>query len=315
MNTTQKRTSPKDFFLHLLAIIMLYIAAGSFISLLFSYINIFFADPLEGSYQYFSAARSIRWAVSALVVIFPTYVWASWLLNKGYAKDPEKRDLRIRKWLLYFTLFAAAFIIIGDLVAIIFNFLGGEITLRFLFKVLAILFVTGSIFGYYFFDLRKDKKQILKYFARTVIAIVAVAIIASFFIIGSPAEERMRRFDERRISDLQSIQWEIVNFWQRKERLPETLDELTDDIRGFRAPQDPETKEPYEYQKSENLTFELCATFVLKNEGVGFPEKLVSERGINESWSHGAERTCFERTIDPDFYPPAGGRKPVPVRF
>ena len=68
---------------------------------------------------------------------------------------PEKRNLRIRKWLIYFTLFAAALIIIGDLVALIFSLLGGELTVRFLLKVVTIFFVAGSVFYYYLWDLRR----------------------------------------------------------------------------------------------------------------------------------------------------------------
>ena len=32
--------------------------------------------------------------------------------------------------------------------------------------------------------------------------------------------------------------------------------------------------------------------------------------GVNESWDHQAGRTCFERTIDKDIYPPY----PKPLR-
>lgn len=316
MESVKQKTSPKDFFLHLLVIITLYISAGSFIALLFQYINIAFPDVLEGGFRARGAFQAIRWAIAALIVIFPTYVWASWFLNREYAKNPEKRDARIRKWLLYFTLFAAGLIIVGDLVAVIFNFLGGELTARFILKVLAMLFVAGSVFGYYFVDLRKNKRKELRYFAYTIIAIVAAAVIASFFIIGSPAEERVRRFDERRISDLQSIQFSIVNFWQRKERLPSSLDELRDDISGFRAPLDPETREPYEYRIARNLTFELCATFArVSDESRFFPEP-PPKRTLSVDWAHKAGRTCFERTIDPEFYPPfEGPLKPRPAQF
>ena len=326
MNTIQQKTSPKDFFLHLLVIITLYISAGSFIALLFQYINLAFPDVLERGYQARGAFQVIRWSVAALVVIFPTYVWASWFLNRGYAKNPEKRDARIRKWLLYFTLFVAGLIIVGDLVAVIFNFLGGELTARFILKVLAMLFVAGSVFGYYFVDLRKNRRKELRYFAYTIIAIVAAAVIASFFIVGSPATERVRRFDERRVSDLQSIQFSIVRFWQQKERLPSSLEELQDDISGFRAPSDPETREPYEYRIAHNLTFELCAIFVLASDESRFSLEPASERALSVNWAHKAGRTCFERTIDPEFYParrseseagPAFERplKPRPAQF
>ncbi|MEK7085265.1 MAG: DUF5671 domain-containing protein, partial [Patescibacteria group bacterium] len=64
-------------------------------------------------------------------------------------------NLRIRKWLVYFTLFAASLFIIGDLIALIYNFLQGELTVRFFLKILTVFFVAGSVFWYYFMDIRK----------------------------------------------------------------------------------------------------------------------------------------------------------------
>ena len=154
------RTSPKDVFLHLLAIASLYTSAISFMMLLFQYINVLLPDILENNYYALSGAyNSIRWSIASLVVVFPVYVLTGWSLDKGYRKSPAKRDLGIRKWLIHFTLFAAALIIIGDLFTLIYNLLGGELTPRFLLKVATVFFVSGSVFGYYLWDLRKYKTE------------------------------------------------------------------------------------------------------------------------------------------------------------
>lgn len=153
------KAEPKDVFLHLLAIITLYASAGSFVALIFQYINILFPDPLEFNHYLLSSAyQTIRFAISSLIVIFPLYVWTGWRLNKNYQKQPLKRGLRIRKWLVYFTIFAAALIIAGDLIALINNLLNGELTARFSLKVLTVFFVAGSVFGYYLWELKKDKE-------------------------------------------------------------------------------------------------------------------------------------------------------------
>jgi predicted DNA-binding protein with PD1-like motif len=156
------RTSPKDFFINLLSMAALYMSAGSFIALVFQYINIFFPDalevrgygnPLQGAYSI------IRFAVSTLIVSFPIYLTTLWFMGKEYITLPEKRNLRIRKWLIYFTLFLTALIIMGDLIALVNTFLGGEITMRFVLKVLTVFAVTGSIFTYYLSDVRKYKTE------------------------------------------------------------------------------------------------------------------------------------------------------------
>ena len=85
------KTSPKDFFLHILAMVALYIGAGSFITLIFQYINVIFPDILEkGSYYARSAFNAIRWAISVLIVVFPVYILTSWFLEKVIKKTPKK---------------------------------------------------------------------------------------------------------------------------------------------------------------------------------------------------------------------------------
>ena len=45
-------------------------------------------------------------------------------------------------------------------------------------------------------------------------------------MLGSPTEERARRVDARRVTDLQAIAAATNLFWTRHARLPETLDDL-----------------------------------------------------------------------------------------
>lgn len=160
MDETAKKTGPREIFPHLLAIIGLYVSAGSFIALLFQYVNVYFPDPLE---QYGPgtdvAFSNIRFAMSALIVVFPVYLLTTRHLNKVYEHRPEVRVMRTRKWLTYFTLFAAALIIIGDLVTLINHLLGGELTVRFILKVLTVFFVAGSVFYYYFSEIKKIKTE------------------------------------------------------------------------------------------------------------------------------------------------------------
>lgn len=300
------KTSPKDVFMHLLTIIALYISAASFGALIFQYIDLWFPDPLTDVYA--RPRDAIRWALSALVVVFPVYVFASWMLAKDVFSHPEKREMKTRKWLYYFTLFAASVIIIGDIIALIYRFLGGDLSMRFLLKVVAILFIAASVFGYYLWNIRKEemasRDSRMRVFLFFIFAVVAASIIAGFFTAGSPFRERMRRFDERRVQDLQNIQWQIVNYWQRKERLPETVEMLRDDISGYSVPIDPENNAPYEYQTLGDLKFSLCATFNTVEEfGPAIGSRPISLGLETQNWKHGAGRVCFDRTIDPELYP------------
>ena len=258
-----KRNIPRDLFLHLLAIVTLYWSAISFVTLLWQYVNYFYPDNLN-SYYFQGIAGLIRFSVSSLVIVFPIFISVSWYLNKLYAKEAAVRESKIRKWLIYLTLFIALLVIIGDLVNIINNLLAGGTTIQFILKALSIFFVAVIIFGYYLDDVRRETPtKSGKYFAWISGIIVLAAIIGAFFIVGTPNSARLVQYDQQKVSDLQNIQSQIVNYWQRKQTMPNSLSDLNDSISGFIAPTDPQTKKPYEYniKNAANLSFELCANF------------------------------------------------------
>ncbi len=150
--------SAREAFLYLVLFLTLYISAYSFGSLLFQFISRAYPDIIA-PYAYDGTVDAIRWSTSALVIAFPVFLYVSWLLQKAIARDPGKRGSKIRKWLTYITLFIAAGIIIGDLITLVFNLLGGELTMRFILKVLTVGGIAGLIFGYYLWDLRKEEKE------------------------------------------------------------------------------------------------------------------------------------------------------------
>jgi len=306
-----EKASPKHVFLHLFVIIMLYFSAVNFLILLFQYINYFITDELYKTdyYQIMFSSGLIRFALASLIIVFPIFIFTSRYLNKSYAKSPAIREMRIRKWLIYFTLFVAALVMVGDLVRIILTFLEGEMTVRFILKALSILFVTGLVFYYYLCDLKKEEKNHpeIKYFVWGIVVAVLATIITGFFIVGSPKNERLRRFDYERLGRLQEIQSQVINYWRSKEYLPVVLADLNDEISGFVAPVDPETNEPFEYRIIEPDKFELCAKFNLaseEDEMKYYSEPMYYGKPNSENWKHDAGRVCFERKIDKEFYPP-----------
>src|SRR3989338_10068968 len=264
------KSSPRDVFMYLFATIALYLSAWSVINLLIQYISIAFPDPLNSYYQ---PGSSIRWIMAWLIIIFPAYFWVSRFLHRDLVAQPGKSELRGRRWLLYLTLFLAALLIIGDLVALIYNFLDGELTTRFLLKVLAVLAVAVAIFWYYLYDLRAKASPLSSHallFVRGAMTMVGVIVIAGFFISGSPFRQRLVKFDSQKKNDLPNIQWQVVNYWQKKQKLPSTLDDLRDDIAGYVSPTDPQSGAAYEYRPTgaiaEDRSFELCAEFNLASQ-------------------------------------------------
>lgn len=314
------KTSPRDVFLYILAIITLYISVWRFIALIFEYIHYIFPDDLN--FYFTQASDEIRGSMAALIVVFPVYLGITWFLRKDIIKNPEKREFWARKWLLNLTLFLAAVTIIVDLIILVDNFLNGELTLRFILKVLTVFIVAAAVFGYYFWDLKRDTlptSKPSKILAGSVSLVILASIVSGFFIVGTPATQRKIRFDEMRLNNLQSLQWEIVNFWQMKNRLPKTLAELKNDLSGFVAPTDPETFAPYEYKTKSVREFEICANFSLaspslKNDISGTsrympmePQPMGMYGSGQQNWTHEIGRKCFTRTIDPELYKPIKG--------
>ncbi len=309
-----KRNMPRDLFLHLLAIVTLYWSAVSFVTLIWQFINRIFPDVLDFYATQYSL-ELIRFSVSAIIIVFPVFIVVSGYLNKIYAREAVVRESKIRKWLLYLTLFISSLVIIGDLIFVINTFLGGEITTRFILKALSVLLVAGVVFGYYLDDVRRETPtKLAKYFAWVTGVLVLAVIIGAFIIVGSPNSARLVQFDQQKISDLQGIQYQIVNYWQRKETLPNTLSDLNDPISGYIAPQDPQSKANYEYNiKDEtNLSFELCATFNKEGNDQYSPQATpvsVIGKGSADNWTHVSGRVCFKRTIDKQLYPPLNKTK------
>lgn len=301
---TREGASPKHVFMYLLMIAMLYVSVVSFTTLIFEYINVLFPDPLNS--YILGTYNAIRSSSSALIVAFPVYLLMSWLLRREHARIPETKEMRSRKWLIYFTLFISAVTIIIDLVQLINNFYSGELTVPFTLKVLTVLIVAASVFGYYLWDLHKKKDELpkIKLIAGISSLIVLIAIIAGFFIAGTPQQQRQVRLDAERVNDLQRTQYYLVEYWQKKGTLPESLEDLKDDINNISPPKDPETNTAYVYEKTGDTTFKLCATFGAETPKTSEHASMAKPyypdgTFINENWMHKKGYICFERHIDP----------------
>lgn len=296
------KTTPKDFFLYVGAMLTLYWSAGSLLTLLFTIIDTVFPDALN--YYTDPYSSGIRFAIASLVVIFPICLLLLRAVKKDASANPEKLSLAIRKWFYAFTIFLTAVAMAVDLIVLLNTFLGGEITSRFIQKVLAVLIVSGIVFWYALLEIRLKPEtpvSVRKEFLYGAPILVLAAIVFGFVIMGSPSAVRSLRFDERRVGDLQTIQWQIVSYSQQKNMVPKSLAVLEDSISGYRNPTDPRTGEAYQFVPGEGRTFTLCATFERPSvsTSVAKPYAPIGE----DTWNHEAGKKCFERTIDPDFYP------------
>jgi len=154
--------SARDAFWYLLMFGTLYSSAFYLADLLFGFINLAFPDDVVNRYNDATeyVERGIRWGTAAVIVSFPVFMFAAIRISREVAADPTRRNSAMRKWLTYITLLVAASAIVGDGITLIFNVLSGELTLRFVLKVLVVAAIAVTVFGYYTWSMRSDDEAL-----------------------------------------------------------------------------------------------------------------------------------------------------------
>ena len=151
--------SPREAFLYLVLFATLYLSAWHLGSLLFDLINAAIPDPADQRFQAGMRDDSMRFSVASLVIAFPIYLFVARLLARELARNPVKRLSAVLRWLTYLTLFLAVTVLVCDLIALVHSLLGGDLTLRFVLKVLVVGAIAGGIFGFYLADLRREERE------------------------------------------------------------------------------------------------------------------------------------------------------------
>ena len=331
--TMESKTKALDVFVYVGIFISLIVSITNIVQILFAAIERKFTDVLEVGQYVDIYGSDMRMAFASLIVAFPIYIGLSMYASRDISKFLYKRDLLIRKIFMYVTLFVTALSLLGSLVATIYTYLGGELTVRFGLKALTVFVVALAVGGYYLYALRRDYTKATKLpylFAGVSSVFVLLALVWSISIIGTPSEMRMKRIDDTRLSDISRIQQEIYNHFQTTDKLPATLSDLDDAFQGYSVPNDPVTNETYEYRvlqqpvvrnnvqlnRKELVTpaiFELCATFDTERQYNDRGTPVITDKMYSVSnyyyqgdtsafWNHGTGRTCFKRVISSDMY-------------
>lgn len=133
-------------------------------------------------------------------------------------------------------------------------------------------------------------KLIKNIFIASVIVAVVAAVTGGIILLGSPAKERMRRLDERRVDDLRAITNAVNLYWTRHKGLPPSLEELSKEPGIIVKLTDPETRQPFEYKVVNDKNYELCAHFA--------HDMAEDQDTIHKDfWTHGSGRQCFHLEV------------------
>ena len=316
------KITAKDFFLWTGALVSFYWTVIAYTFLVFDYINYTFPNPLS----YYPAdpyQSGISGEMASVIVLLPVYLLLMYLIRRDSDRDPSRKEIWVRKWAIILTLFLAGVAMVADLITLLTTFLSGEeLTTAFLLKVLVIILVSAGVFMHFFADLKNywDTNPSRRLYVRIGVGVLAIVTIGSgFFIVGTPAEARLARFDAQKVSDLQNIQSQVVYYWQAKQKLPGVITDLNNSLNYGPVPVDPQSGEAYVYQPGEGLSFKLCAMFNAESRGsqnayyesrAMMPVPAGGKGMMQDNWQHGAGQVCFDRVIDPAFYPPLNKVQP-----
>lgn len=140
--------SARDMFVYLLSFFTLGIWTQALGEIGFILINHRIPDPLSRSFG--DSSFQVAFCLARLLVAYPLYLLLMRKILKELSIYREKTYSGVRKWLTYIALLVVALVGIGTLMAFLTSFLRGELTLRFVLKVLVILAIDGCVLTYYF---------------------------------------------------------------------------------------------------------------------------------------------------------------------
>lgn len=282
----------KDFFLYLLLFISLAFVVFGAGAILFQFVNKFIPDPLGVGISFFDQ-NSVKFGMAAILIAGPIFFFLSGIVNERLRDKKTPKESSVRKWLTYILLLFAAATIIGDMITLVVNFLNGETAGAFFLKVLIVLLMAGTILGYYFWNMWSPASQIKKERINLCIAygfgsLLVAVFIAACFIIDSPQVSKQKRIDQQTVSNLQSIDMSIRNYYSKTGKLPRTLDDMKKTDLSSEI-----------WKESSKITYEmnigniyrLCANFERSNKD----DNDIMVSYVSNDWRHDAGMICFDR--------------------
>lgn len=294
------RSSGREIFFYLLQFLTLGISAISLGAIVFNIINAAWPDAVVQSYG-LSTTRTTS-ALASFIVAAPLFLLVSWHLLREVARGAASARSGIRRVLTYLALFLASATIIGDVIALVYNFLDGQANIRFLAKVLTILLIGAWVIWYYWYTVRREEHggEVPVSWHRThgvaLVVVGLVVVTSAFLLTGSPLQQQKFVRDNQRTSDLQQLASQVQSYYDQESKLPTTMAEIS--TRFGQMPGDPSTGVPYEYKVGTKLAeYQLCASFETDSSQAAYPVARPYPVGALGLWQHPAGYYCFTQHL------------------
>lgn len=221
-----RSSAARDGFFYALLFVVFAMVAGNALTLLLGQIDYWLPDPDAQLRGY--GLSALRWSMAALIVFVPVF----WLLNRTDARanaaDPARKHGAMRRWLSAIAMLVAVITLLGDALYLIYTWLDGQMTLRFLAKSAIVAVIALVVLGYF-----RDGHRLPLLFrpasaAWVLIGLAGLALALSLWVIGGPSQGRMEQRDAWRISDLRTLAQDVATCAAvANGPLPATLDPMT----------------------------------------------------------------------------------------
>lgn len=243
-----------DALFYAVLFVAFWMVIGNTLALLFGQIEAWFPEPGETYRTYMLSGQ--RWSMAALIVFTPVFFWINRIDVRACAADPARPFGTLRRWLATVALFVAAVSLMGNALYLIYRFLDGDITAKFMAKTLVVAAASGLVLFYFLQDRRERADGGRALAGWLPVASALAVLVLSFLTIGGPGQGQMERRDAWRISDMYDLRGDIANCeGVDPENLPEALNPMDcarnpDSLTGFAA--------SVRYERLSSDRFRLC---------------------------------------------------------
>lgn len=282
MSTGEKVAEKNQPAFHLFLYLTNFFALGfllsGIINIYFQLVNKYVEDTaLENISQYDDG--SLKYGLAVLVIAGLIYFPIAYLINKKIEKGEIRSDSLVRKFLTYIALFILTAIAVGNLVALFYNYLTGELTGNIFWKIVAFFVATAFFAYFYFWEIRRKESidKNYKIFYAVAVAIALSGLITGIVIGDSPKVAREKRIDSQVVMEMQNMRSNIESIYTNTKKLP-----IVQEIQKS-------AKFEIDYVVKNDKEYQLCSVFLQGQDEKDFYMK---------EWNHPVGNYCFTFNIE-----------------
>ena len=300
-------------FLFIVQFFALSMLATSVGTLFFQLINHYIEDPLLSGIGFYTESFSsyaIKYGIASVIVVAPVYFILAFILNRYLQNGDVSYASRVRKVIISIVMVVASLTLLIDIISLIFNFLSGDYSGRFVPKVLIVFIIGIVVLAYYSVELIRESYTETtalwnRIFFGFALVLSLVPLIWSFFIVDGPSSTRDKQSDDQTITKMTTIKSNISLYYETSGSLPTSLNDITSasgaGVKGgvyLGQKLSADAIKGVTYTKISATGYKLCAVFRAATDTTKNAASMYTMYDYNAEWKHEKGEQCFDQTVD-----------------